>query len=455
MRRFVPALVLSLVAFSSCRNCDPEVTPRLGGGEQIDVFEQKAAAQVDILWVVDNSQSMESEQNKIASAFNQFFSQLITSQVDYHIGIVTTDPAERGVLRQYQGPTVNGCTGCRFVTKDIACPNPATDVSALTAEVAIEAQLGAECPAQLVFRKLIRVGIEGSAFEQGFVQAATALGVAEIDPLTSLPTGNAPAENAGFIRPEASLYVIFVSDEDEGAKRDGTPVHYYERLFESLKGAGNENKVAVASITGYPADASLPDLADVCNVLLNPSDARRQVLLDAFNANPPQGCIAEDGTAGDPNSQAELGSRYIDLACRTGGVIANMCKSDYSTALDALGANAAGLLRKFTASQPQCLDSGSDCILGTADDPARDLALDCDENGTTADAVDGVICVKAQCLGSATPTLVARSDVDGWSYESSTSSIRFNGGCVPAPGTSVEIRYKLREPTDTDCQCQQ
>ena len=63
---------------------------------------------------------------------------------------------------------------------------------------------------------------------------------------------------------------MFVSDEDEGAKADGVPVDYYRRLFEGLKGTGNENKVSVAAITGYPLattplDAPPVALADTGN----------------------------------------------------------------------------------------------------------------------------------------------------------------------------------------------
>jgi peroxiredoxin len=99
-----------------------------------------------------------------------------------------------------------------------------------------------------VFRNLIKVGIDGSSFEEGFVQAATALGARNIDPSTGFPDKNVPAQNAGFIRDDASLYIVFVSDEEEGAKQDGTPVRYYQRLFEGLKAAGNDTLSGTATV---------------------------------------------------------------------------------------------------------------------------------------------------------------------------------------------------------------
>ena len=253
-KRAVASGAVALLALAmSCDDCGLEPTVKIAEPSvQPDVFTQKGAAEVDILWMIDNSGSMAAEQEKVAERFNQFFNQLIISGVDYHIGVITSDPDENGALRQYNGPAVSNCAACRFISKDVPCPNPEVDVTDLVAEADIEARLLAECPAQLVFRKLIKVGIDGSAFEEGFTTAAAAVGARTIDAATGFPDGVAPTENAGFIRPDASLYVVFVSDEEEGAKQDGTPVRYYQRLFEGLKAAGNENNVAVAAITGYP-----------------------------------------------------------------------------------------------------------------------------------------------------------------------------------------------------------
>ena len=112
-----------------------------------------------ILWVIDNSESMAAEQLKIADRFSAFFTQLLTSEVDYHIGVTTTDPDDRGVLRAYNG-SATGCANCRYLTKDVPCNDPASVDT---------------CESQAVFRDLIQAGTTGSAFEEGFVSAARAL----------------------------------------------------------------------------------------------------------------------------------------------------------------------------------------------------------------------------------------------------------------------------------------
>jgi hypothetical protein len=464
MLRLNPARIALLTGLvfvaSACEFCDDDGLSGIPDPEdQIDVFDQDEAARVDILWVIDNSESMAAEQLKIAGRFSEFFRQLLISQVDYHVGVVTTDPDDLGELRQYDGTAVQGCDSCRYLTKDVGCSNPDVDVSNQDA-VTAEQTLLSECHAQAVFRRLVTAGIDGSSFEEGFTQAATALGGNVIDPATGFPTGEFPAANDGFLRDDASLYIVFVSDENEGAKQDGAPVRYYQRLFEALKGAGNENLVSVSAITGWPRPDVTPDVPTVeelCSILTttfdnNPgTDDPEAALVKAVMTGEQQdytGC--EDAAAsGEANAFAETGSRYIELACRTGGVVANMCEEDYSTALDRLGANAAGLLRKFVLSKADEINAGTDCELFTDDDPV----LDCDDDGSMSGDLDGPICVSARAIGSdeGSENILPRDPVSGWAYERTTNSVRFDGNFVPAPGSTITIRYKLRLPGGPSC----
>ena len=73
------------------------------GSLQVDYFEQKAAAQIDILWVVDNSDSMDDEQINLADNFDSFISIIEQSQVDYQIGVISTDMELAGHQGELQG----------------------------------------------------------------------------------------------------------------------------------------------------------------------------------------------------------------------------------------------------------------------------------------------------------------------------------------------------------------
>src|SRR4051794_29697921 len=117
-----------LVVMTGCNPCVDNTLSNVPDHQsQTDEFCQRPASKVDILWVVDNSGSMASEQNKIADRFTEFFQQLGSSLVDYHIGVVTTSitPGQtedaNGILRKYDGPEVQGCNGCRGLTKDTPC----------------------------------------------------------------------------------------------------------------------------------------------------------------------------------------------------------------------------------------------------------------------------------------------------------------------------------------------
>ena len=130
--------------------------------------------------------------------------------------------------------------------------------------------------------------------EEGFTQAASAAGLEPVDPNTGFPGGVVPAVNQDFFRDQASLYLIFVSDEDEGAKVDGAPLGYYKRLFESLKGAGNENKVSVSAITGWSSETTV-GIDEVCGILDNPSHAQHGEVKEILQTR--TGCVDTAATA--------------------------------------------------------------------------------------------------------------------------------------------------------------
>ncbi len=234
------------------------------GFHQVDSFTQKASAKVDILWVVDNSASMQQEQINLGNNFNSFISFIETSLIDYHIGVVSTDMDDPAFSGKLQGNP-------KVIDPDT--PN-----------------------AQAAFASNVQVGITGGGNEMGLLAAHDAL----TEPLVS-------SDNAGFLRDDASLAIIFVSDEDDHSYGD---VKFYERFFGTLKGVGNERKVIISAIVG-----------------------------DA-----PDGCSGADG-------QASYGERYHEVVEAWGESTASICSSNFASELEQLGLTVAGLSRKFTLSK--------------------------------------------------------------------------------------------------------
>jgi len=140
-------------------------------GRMEEIFFQEPSGATDILWVVDNSESMASTLTYVADNFEKFIDPFLELEgLDWQIAVVTTDmenPAQQG---RFQGPVI---------TPDSA--DPRGD-----------------------FLRAVDQGAAGSANEKPFDAIQAAL----TDPLLSGP-------NAGFLREDARLSTIVVTDEDD------------------------------------------------------------------------------------------------------------------------------------------------------------------------------------------------------------------------------------------------
>lgn len=151
------------------------VVPVLGEGDEDAVveerFEQPEREDVDVLFVIDDSCSMNDEQASLARNFAAFIQQAELREVDFQIGITTT--------------TVLG-TGGRLVG-----PWLSPSVADLAAAFAFQST----------------VGIFGSGLEQGLEAIRGAV----------LRNDRGLTPNAGLFRPGADTFFIVVSDEDDGS----------------------------------------------------------------------------------------------------------------------------------------------------------------------------------------------------------------------------------------------
>ena len=125
--------------------------------------------------------------------------------------------------------------------------------------------------------------------------------------------------NRGFMREDASLEVIFISDEED--QSFGT-VPFYIDSYKSIKGALNTKLFHAHAIVG--------DKETGCNV--NGSDA--------------------DAGAGP-------GARYIALQEATGGVFGSICDESYAPVLGSIGELAFGLKNEFYLSSQADPGAGS------------------------------------------------------------------------------------------------
>lgn len=278
---------------------DPYVIPLYGEGAQDpineDTFVQLERPEVDILFVIDNSCSMSDEQANLSANFSSFIAFADNLELDYQLGIVTTD-VEAG----FPGPR---------------CPSPLTpsrpsdlsqgacgyfadgnaDNSLVDPSWRIIERRTLPSPAT-AFGATVIQGTHGSGNEQGLQAAYNALSA-------PLATG----WNAGFLRPDAHLAVVFVADEDDHSPWS---VPFYVNYFRAIKGFRNPQLFSASAIVGDPV----------------------------------VGC----------GLQAEAGTRYIQVAQETGGVFESICTENWSSALENLGRSVFGYKTRFLLSnQPE------------------------------------------------------------------------------------------------------
>lgn len=138
---------------------------------QLDRIVQVQQPQVDVLWVVDNSCSMDEEQKALSTNFPIFMDFFLGSGLDYHIGVVSTDMQDAG-----QSGRLVSSDGYRYI--DSATANP-----------------------DQVFSRMASLGTSGSGDEKGLDAAWSALELRKED------------YNIGFLREESGVHVIVISDE--------------------------------------------------------------------------------------------------------------------------------------------------------------------------------------------------------------------------------------------------
>jgi hypothetical protein len=223
------------------------------GASNIDEYYQEGNNATDILFVVDNSCSMSQEQASLAVNFASFIQIVEAIDIDYHIGVTTTDTVDDGHL---QG------------TVPIITPSSADPAGS--------------------FAFNVNLGTNGSAIERGLHCGYLALGAGGAN--NNLQPGGA---NYGFMREDAGLRVIFVSDEPEQSSSVlNWGVGDYVNFYEGLK--PNPDHVVLSDISGGMA-----------------------------------GCSGAGGSA-------ISGSGYVSATNMTNGISASICDPNWVSTLSAL-----------------------------------------------------------------------------------------------------------------------
>lgn len=133
------------------------------------VSTEAMAAEVDVLFVIDDSGSMESYQTILAAAAPTYAAQVLRNGDDVNVAVVTTS---------MEATTLSTCCGLFKGQTNSKLPTFATDMATL-----------------------FQVGVSGSGFEKPIDAANSAF-----EQMLTRP------ENGGFLRANSQVKVIFITD---------------------------------------------------------------------------------------------------------------------------------------------------------------------------------------------------------------------------------------------------
>ncbi|WP_375773835.1 choice-of-anchor D domain-containing protein [Archangium gephyra] len=306
--------------------------------ERTDELLQHSQDKVDVLFVVDNSGSMLDEQQSLGANFSALFGPAFPQGVDYRIAVTSTGlETSSGGWAICPGGAEGGENG-RFFPIDNSAPRIITPTTPV---------------AESVFAHNTNVGVchwNEQGLEAMYLALSEPLVSSADDPRTPRPMDG----NAGFLREDARLAVIVVTDEEDFSLQ---PVSAYETFLRGLKG-GDLSQVIFSAIVG-PEDLGT--------------------------------CL----------SASSSGTRYIQLARATGGVVESICTPNWAASLERISERTFGPNRTFRLSEPPA-------------DSSRILVR-----------VNGME-VKT-----------------GWTYDPATNAVSFEQGAAPAPGDTVQVTYPV------------
>ncbi len=401
---------------------------------QVEYFVQGGSGAVDVLFVIDNSQSMLSEQTALAHSIRKFTDVLSLSRVDYHLAVVTTGMGstdsssgllgcppcsalpggaeqgscinETGESGRFQGRRGKNTgtldapqfvfeddPGCRVVTpENLSCfYDPATE------------------------QGTVFVGLQGCGYERGLASMKAALEPELLD-----------GWNQGFLRKEARLAVVALTDEEDcgqvGDVEESTTARG-DICYYAAKGVDPWGNTGYPSASGAVLPYQLTPVAQYARWLTEQKGSAQAVSFSAIVGvrdprNPLDNPIEYTLSAGQTTivaacntlgctgqyCAASPGTRYARLAELTGGVIQSICQDDYSDALQQI-ADAATGYRSFFALR---------------ESPARPEEIE--------------VYVNRQKV------------LTGAVYDPAAQAIRFDAGTIPSPYSLVEIRYQTTCP---------
>ena len=273
-RRLLPLGVAALAAACTVRELNVGGAPGANGSgvTEVDAGDlPRSPPAVDILFVIDDSSFARPLQGKLLANFPLLATRLIRAAgfTSFHIGVISTDMgAGDGSLAGCDAS--GGKRGILQYTARGSCTTTGLDPGA-TFISDVDGVKNYTGNLEDVFGCIAALGESGCGFEQQFASITRALGADGSPP---------PAENQGFLRPEAHLFIVIVTDEDDCSAPPGSP------LFDTA------TNTTLESPLGPPGNFRCNEFGHLCN------GARPPRLPPSGNASDVvtlEGCVSAEG----------------------------------------------------------------------------------------------------------------------------------------------------------------
>lgn len=274
--------------------------PRLYWAYSVYV-ETACPDRLDLLLVVDSTAAMREERENLLVNVRDVVRALVEpsdedgdgapdtpAHEDVHLGVVTADPADDGMLRT---------SGCDGESPPFLQWNASDPVPGLPEEVACLADTRLD-----------------AAAAAPFVTAGRALGA------RSAPG----APNAGFLREDSLLAVFVIASGDDGSA--GTPADFAEEIL-SLR-PGRPDRVVFAAVAGVP-----PDLVALSEDELNSDDLQTDQELERILSDPRMdektACDVPGLGLASPSPRIVEAVRAVDRVGNN-GLVQSVCQADWT-----------------------------------------------------------------------------------------------------------------------------
>lgn len=374
------------VALTACEKTDRSFSLADAGStfQQSPVVVQR---KLDILWVVDNSGSMDSSQTNLTASFSSFINRFQSLNYDFKMAVISTDAwranyvannSNKEVLRSLRIGRLNFTTN-PYTWATMSCKNQVEKDNNACTGVRIMDKDTFELSNAFVLNAT--QGTNGTGDERAFSSIQTVLD---------------HTDNADFRRPDAALAIIIVSDEDDFSANTSTFIAADYDDESDAEPMIPVNTGSATDIFDLYADVRLDPVANYKTYL--------DSVVGAGNYSVNMIGILDTQCKADLNASyggRRIGRRYVELADMTNGVKTSLC-DNFGTSLQLISDSIISLTSTFK--------------LGRQPIPSTIQVL-----------VNNVI--------------VPQDANNGWTYNDSDWTVTFHGSAVPAQGASVQILF--------------